>query len=64
MPWWKALAFVGGLGHSILSCPVHAAAATGGDIAQGLYDALLSTRNTILQRLTWPETRVGPDSWA
>ena len=62
MPWWKALAFVGRLGLSILSFPVHAAAATGGDIVQGLYEALFSTRDTILQRLTWPETRVGPDS--
>ena len=62
MPLWKALAFAGGLGLSILSYPVHAAAANGGDIVQGLYEALLNTRDTILQRLTWPETRVGPDS--
>ena len=62
MPLWKAVAFAGGLGLSMLSYPVHAAAANGGDIVQGLYEALLSTRNTILQRLTWPETRVGPDS--
>ena len=62
MPLWKALAFAGGLGLSMLSYTVHAAAANGGDIVQGLYEALLSTRNTILQRLTWPETRVGPDS--
>jgi phospholipid transport system substrate-binding protein len=43
MPLWKAAAFVGGLGLSILSYPVHAAAANGGDIVQGLYEALLST---------------------
>ena len=60
MPLWKALAFAGGLGLSILSYPVHAAAANG-DIVQGLYEALLNTRDTILQRLTWPEARVGPD---
>ena len=64
MPLWKAVAFVGGLALSMLSYPVHAAAANGGDIVQGLYEALLSTRNTILQRLTWPETRVAPDSSA
>ena len=64
MPLWKVLAFAGGLGLSMLSYPVHAAAANGGDIVQGLYEALLSTRNTILQRLTWPETRVAPDSSA
>jgi len=63
MPLWKALAFAGGLGLSILSYPVHAAAANG-DIVQGLYEALLNTRDTILQRLTWPETRVAPDSSA
>jgi hypothetical protein len=57
----KPLAFAGGLSLSMLSYPVHAAAANGSDIVQGLYEALLSTRNTILQRLTWPETRVGPD---
>ena len=64
MPLLKALAFAGGLGLSMLSYPVHAAAANGGNILQGLYVALLSTRDTILQRLTWPETRVGPDSSA
>jgi phospholipid transport system substrate-binding protein len=42
MPLWKAVAFAGGLGLSMLSYPVHAAAANGGDIVQGLYDALLS----------------------
>jgi len=36
------MAFVGGLGLSILSCPVHAAPSSG-DTVQGLYNALLST---------------------
>jgi len=40
---WKAAALVGGLGLGILSCPVHAAPASGGDTVRGLYDALLST---------------------
>jgi phospholipid transport system substrate-binding protein len=40
---WKAAALVGGLGLGVLSCPVHAATASGGDTVQGLYDALLST---------------------
>src|ERR1700746_3592919 len=40
---WKAAALVGGLGLGILSCPVHAAPASGGDTVQGLYDALAST---------------------
>jgi len=40
---WKAAALVGGLGLGILSYPVHAATASGGDTVQGLYDALLST---------------------
>src|SRR5882762_9923068 len=43
MPLWKAVAFAGGLGLSMLSYPVHAAATNGGDIVQGLYQALLST---------------------
>ena len=43
MPLWKAVAFAGGLGLSMLSYPVHAAAANGGDIVQGLYEVLLST---------------------
>jgi phospholipid transport system substrate-binding protein len=42
-PLWKAVAFAGGLGLSMLSYPVHAAAANGGDIVQGLYEVLLST---------------------
>ena len=40
---WKAVAFAAGLGLSMLSYPVHAAPASGGDTVQGLYDALLST---------------------
>ena len=35
----KAVAFSAALGLSMLSYPVHAAPATGGDTAQGLYDA-------------------------
>ena len=42
-PLWKAVAFAGGLGLSLLSYPVHAAAANGGDVVQSLYDALLIT---------------------
>jgi phospholipid transport system substrate-binding protein len=42
-PTWKAVAFAAGLGLGILSYPVHAAPASGGDTVQGLYDALLST---------------------
>ena len=42
-PLWKAVAFAGGLGLSLLSYPVHAAATNGGDVVQGLYDALLTT---------------------
>jgi phospholipid transport system substrate-binding protein len=44
MPLWKAVAFAAGLGLSMLSCPVRAAApAGGGDTVQSLYDALLNT---------------------
>jgi len=64
MPLWKALAFAGGLGLSMLSYTVHAAAANGGDIVQGPCEALLITRDTILQRLTCSEARAKPDSWA
>ena len=39
----EAVAFAAGLGLSILSHPLHAAPASGGDTVQGLYDALLST---------------------
>jgi phospholipid transport system substrate-binding protein len=42
-PLWKAVAFATGLGLSMLSYPVHAAPANGGDTVQGLYDALLNT---------------------
>jgi phospholipid transport system substrate-binding protein len=37
------VAFAAGLALSTLSYPVHAAPSSGGDIVQGLYDALLST---------------------
>jgi phospholipid transport system substrate-binding protein len=42
-PLRKAVAFAAGLGLSMLSCPLHAAPASGGNTVQGLYDALLST---------------------
>src|SRR5437764_5063807 len=42
-PLCKAVAFAAGLGLSMLSYPVHAAATSGGDTVQGLYDALLGT---------------------
>jgi phospholipid transport system substrate-binding protein len=40
---WKAVALVAGLGLGVLSYPVHAAPASGGETVQGLYDALLNT---------------------
>ena len=40
---WKAVALAVGVGLAMLSYPVHAAATSGGDTVQGLYDALLST---------------------
>jgi phospholipid transport system substrate-binding protein len=40
---WKAAALAAGVGLAMLSCPVHAAPASGGDTVQGLYDALLGT---------------------
>ena len=40
---FKAVAFAAGLGLSMLSHPLHAAPASGGDTVQGLNDALLST---------------------
>ena len=40
---WKALAIAAGLGLAMLSYPVHAAPASGGNTVQGLYDALLAT---------------------
>ena len=43
MPLCKAVAFAAGLGLSMLSHPLHAGPASGGDMVQGLYDALLST---------------------
>jgi phospholipid transport system substrate-binding protein len=43
MPLCKAVAFAAGLGLSVLSYPVHAAPASGGDTVRGLYEALLDT---------------------
>ncbi len=40
---WKAVALAAGVGLAMLSYPVHAAPASGGDTVQGLYDALLGT---------------------
>ena len=40
---WKVLAFSAVLGLAMLSYPVHAAPASGGDTVQSLYDALLVT---------------------
>ena len=42
-PVWKAVALGAGIGLAMLSYPVHAAPASGGDTVQGLYEALLST---------------------
>src|SRR6266567_2601506 len=42
-PAWKAVAVAAGLALAMLSYPVHAATASGGDTVQGLYDALLGT---------------------
>ena len=42
-PTWKAVALAAGAGLAMLSYPVHAAPASGGDAVQGLYDALLGT---------------------
>src|SRR6266481_9904157 len=42
-PVWKAVALGAGIGLAMLSYPVHAATANGGDTVQGLYEALLST---------------------
>jgi phospholipid transport system substrate-binding protein len=42
-PLRQAVAFAAGLGISMLSCPLDAAPASGGDTVQVLYDALLST---------------------
>src|SRR6516164_8489924 len=40
---WKAMALGAGLGLGMLSYPVHATPASGGDTVQGLYQVLLST---------------------
>ena len=42
-PMLRALALVAGLGLGMLSYPVHATPASGGDTVRGLYDALLNT---------------------
>jgi phospholipid transport system substrate-binding protein len=42
-PLWKAVAFTVGLGLSTLSYSALAAPSSGGDIVQGLYDALVNT---------------------
>src|SRR5258708_38376490 len=42
-PVWKVMALGAGIGLAMLSYPVHAAPASGGDAVQGLYEALLST---------------------
>jgi phospholipid transport system substrate-binding protein len=42
-PIWKAVALAAGVGLAMLSYPVRAAPASGGDTVQGLYDALLGT---------------------
>ena len=42
-PIWKAVALAAGVGLAMLSYPVHATPASGGDTVQELYDALLGT---------------------
>jgi phospholipid transport system substrate-binding protein len=42
-PVWKVMALGAGIGLAMLSYPVHAAPASGGDTVQGLYEALLTT---------------------
>jgi phospholipid transport system substrate-binding protein len=42
-PVWKVVALSAGIGLAMLSYPVHAAPASGGNTVQGLYDALLTT---------------------
>jgi phospholipid transport system substrate-binding protein len=42
-PAWKAAALATGLALAMLSYPVHAAPASGGDTVRGLYDVLLAT---------------------
>ena len=41
-PVWKVMALGAGIGLAMLSYPVHAAPASGGDTVQGLYEALLA----------------------
>ena len=43
VPVWKAVALGARIGLATLSCPVHAAPASGGDTVQSLYEALLTT---------------------
>ena len=43
MPLRKAVAFAAGLSLSMLSYPLHATPASGGDTVKGLYDVLLNT---------------------
>ena len=42
-PVWKAVALSAGIGLAMLSYPVHAAPASGGDTVESLYEALLTT---------------------
>ena len=42
-PVWKAVALSAGIGLAMLSYPVHAAPASGGDTVQSLYETLLTT---------------------
>src|SRR5690242_10351039 len=42
-PVWKVMALGAGIGLGMLSYPVHAAPASGGDTVQGLYEVLLNT---------------------
>ena len=65
---WKAAALVGGLGLGIVSYPLHAAPASGGDTVQGLYDALLTTMKngrTLGQSgatRSWPRSFAAPST--
>jgi len=43
---WKAVALSAGLGLAMLSYPVHATPASGGDTVKGLYEVLLTTMKT------------------
>jgi hypothetical protein len=42
-PAWRAAALAAGIGLAMLSRPGHAATATGGEVVQNLYEALLGT---------------------